>query len=328
MDSILNAVKDKVLHNDDNNNNSSSNRYEGGDSGYSGHGGRRQDPGEDYNRSGGSRDRPGYSQDEGFSRREEGEGYGGHGGRRQDPGESYGRAGEDSSRDYRGGYSQEEGMRRHDEGRYNEEGQGYSSQGGRSGAGRMEDDRYDSGSREYRPAQGSGGYPVHSGDYSGAQEYAERNHGGSGDSSLFSQALGMLSGKEKDLQHEDVHEEELVNSHRRVYEQDGGREENSKSIGSAAAMQALKMFSSGGGSSGSGGKQDSSAFIGMAMSECAKLFDQQNSKGNLSSGADKQDAVNTAAKMAMKLFMKSKMDSGSGGSGGMGSLLSMAGKFM
>jgi hypothetical protein len=46
-------------------------------------------------------------------------------------------------------------------------------------------------------------------------------------------------------------------------------------------MQALKMFTSGsgGGSHGSqGGGQN--AFIGMAMAQAAKLFDQQSAQGN------------------------------------------------
>lgn len=43
-------------------------------------------------------------------------------------------------------------------------------------------------------------------------------------------------------------------------------------------------------------------------------------------GANKQDAVSSAAQMAMKMYMKSEM--GGGGSGGMGGLMSMASKFL
>lgn len=47
-------------------------------------------------------------------------------------------------------------------------------------------------------------------------------------------------------------------------------------------MQALKMFTGGQGaqqaSTGPGGAQN--AFVGMAMGEAAKLFDQQSAQGN------------------------------------------------
>ena len=45
----------------------------------------------------------------------------------------------------------------------------------------------------------------------------------------------------------------------------------------AAAMQALKMFNGGGASANQGGQ---SQFIGMAMAQAAKLFDQQSANGN------------------------------------------------
>jgi len=88
-------------------------------------------------------------------------------------------------------------------------------------------------------------------------------------------------------------------------------------------MQALKMFTGGQGaaqaSSGAGGAQN--AFVGMAMAEAAKLFDQQSGQGN-TGGASKNDVVASAGQMALKMFLKSEM----GGSGG--GLMSMASKFM
>lgn len=56
------------------------------------------------------------------------------------------------------------------------------------------------------------------------------------------------------------------------------------------------------------------------MAEASKLFD---SKG--ASGGNKQDAVNGAAEMAMKLLVKSKFSSmvGGGNSGGLGGLASL-----
>jgi len=91
-------------------------------------------------------------------------------------------------------------------------------------------------------------------------------------------------------------------------------------------MQALKMFSGGGGSSGGSQSQSGSQnqFVGMAMSEASKLFDQQSSQGQVASGTDKQSAINSAAKMAMQMYMKSQ----GGGSSGAGGLMSLASKFM
>lgn len=64
-------------------------------------------------------------------------------------------------------------------------------------------------------------------------------------------------------------------------------------------------------------------FVGMAMAQASKLFDQQSAAGNVHPQASKQEAVGGAAQMAMKMFMKSEM-----GGGGGGGLMSMASKFM
>ncbi|KAI9765120.1 MAG: hypothetical protein M1840_007827 [Geoglossum simile] len=81
----------------------------------------------------------------------------------------------------------------------------------------------------------------------------------------------------------------------------------------AAAMNALKTFTSGGGAEGN----SQGAFIGHAMAQAGKLFDEQDSAGNVAPSANKQDAINQAAHMAYKLYSKS----GSGGGGGPGGLL-------
>jgi len=59
----------------------------------------------------------------------------------------------------------------------------------------------------------------------------------------------------------------------------------------------------------------------MAMAEATKLFDKSGGKVS----GDKQDAVNGAAMMAMKLMFQSKFGAGGGGknSGGLGGLLSL-----
>lgn len=91
-------------------------------------------------------------------------------------------------------------------------------------------------------------------------------------------------------------------------------------MGAAAAMQAFKMFTGGGASTGAGapagaggatgaagasagaaaGGNPQSQMLAMAMAEASKLFDSQ---GGAASG-NKQEAITSAAKMAMKLLMQ------------------------
>ncbi|KAI5800497.1 hypothetical protein FPQ18DRAFT_252594 [Pyronema domesticum] len=187
---------------------------------------------------------------------------------------------------------------------------------------RREDDRLDSTQREYRPAQASGGYGQSS-NFSGAEEYARKN-ASSSDSGLFSQALGFLSGKEKDLQREDVDEREYVRNHKDLYEQGGNGQKDSRSLGQAAALQALKHFTGGSSSNQQSAGKDQNAFIGLAMAEAVKLFDNQSSKGNVT----KQDVVSQAAAFALKLFLKSKMDQSAGSGDSGASLMGLASKFL
>jgi len=88
------------------------------------------------------------------------------------------------------------------------------------------------------------------------------------------------------------------------------------------------MFTGGGGSGGGGmgggqGQGSQNQFVGMAMAEASKLFDQQSGQGNVASGTDKQSAIASAGKMALSMYMKSQ-----GGGGGGGGLMSLASKFM
>jgi len=67
--------------------------------------------------------------------------------------------------------------------------------------------------------------------------------------------------------------------------------------------------------------------LSMAMAKASELFDKQ---GGAASG-NKQDAVNGAASTMMKLLLQSKMGNAGGSgasSGGLGSMLSMAQKFL
>lgn len=95
-------------------------------------------------------------------------------------------------------------------------------------------------------------------------------------------------------------------------------------MGSAAAMQALKMFSGGGsGNTQSGNSQN--AFVGMAMAQASKLFEQQSAQGNVQSGASKESAIQQAGEMALKMYMQSQGKSGGGGASG---LMGLASKFL
>ncbi|KAI0178893.1 hypothetical protein GGR52DRAFT_278554 [Hypoxylon sp. FL1284] len=177
-----------------------------------------------------------------------------------------------------------------------------------------------------------GAYPAGGGyarddddDLRGASEHASRHAGGSGDSDLFSGLLGALTQKKQSLAEEDVDEEDAVRQHRRFFERDDDDEADDHSMGSAAAMQALKMFT-GGQSGNSSSTSSKSAFVGLAMAEASKLFDQKASQGKVSSDSSKNSAVMKAGEMALKMYMKSQ---GGGGSGGSSSgLLSLASKFM
>ncbi|KAG9997271.1 hypothetical protein KCU78_g17030, partial [Aureobasidium melanogenum] len=205
---------------------------------------------------------------------------------------------------------------------------------GRYGGGNDNEGRYGGGNGSYGGGNGGHGHssgtsygnvPGGSDDYSSAAHTAAQHAGDSGDSNLFSNALGMLSGHK--AQQEDVDEDDAMRQHQQFY---GGAGQphpaSSGSMGSAAAMQALKMFNQGGGSSGSGNAPKSqNDFIGLAMSQAAKLFDQQSSQGNVHQSASKQDAISSAAQMALKMYMKSQ--GGGGGSSGSG-LMGLMSKFM
>jgi len=189
----------------------------------------------------------------------------------------------------------------------------YDDQGGRGG-GHGGDGNYSSGGGRY---EGGGSAP----DFSGALEHAQNHADGGGSSGLFGQALGFLQQNTGRLAQGGVDEDHMVNAHQQLYNNNGGgQQHDANSLGAGAAMQALKMFSSGGG--GGGGQNQ---FIGMAMAQAEKLWDQQNSNGNVTT--DKQSAVTKAAEMAFKMYSHGG-GSGLGGTGGPGGLMSLASKFL
>ncbi|EPQ60406.1 hypothetical protein GLOTRDRAFT_113054 [Gloeophyllum trabeum ATCC 11539] len=146
---------------------------------------------------------------------------------------------------------------------------------------------------------------------------------GSGDSSLFSSAMSFLSNNKTEHQ-QPVDEQGVQDAHRKVYQEGDGSGMDASALGGAAALQALKSFTSSGGSSSGGGNMQTK-LISMAMAEATQLFD---SKGAVS--GNKQDAVNSAAMTVMKLLVQSKFSgtTGGGNSGGLGSLMGLASKFM
>ncbi|KEZ45985.1 hypothetical protein SAPIO_CDS1383 [Scedosporium apiospermum] len=164
-----------------------------------------------------------------------------------------------------------------------------------------------------------------------AAEEASRRAGDSGNSDLFKTILGSLSSDKDKVAREDIDEEDAVKTHKKFFGNEGDNEQaDSRSLGSAAAMQALKLFSSGNEPQKSSSE---SAFLALAMSEASKLFDQQASQGKVASGASKESAVQQAGEMALKMYLKSQVSGGSGASsggssGGAGDLMNLASKFL
>lgn len=115
--------------------------------------------------------------------------------------------------------------------------------------------------------------------------------------------------------------QEAARAHDQIYNQNGGQpnqEHNSRDLGSAAAMQAFKMFSGGGGNNNGGSGQ----LVGLAMGEAMKLFQAQGQGGN----ANQSEMLQSAATMALKLFMTQQSgNSGSGSGGGLSTVMGLLG---
>ncbi|KAI1282776.1 hypothetical protein F5Y07DRAFT_197234 [Xylaria sp. FL0933] len=169
----------------------------------------------------------------------------------------------------------------------------------------------------------AGGPRADDDDWSDAAQHASQHAGDSGNTDLFSGLLGALGQKKQRLAEEDIDEDEAVRSHKKYFQgDDDDNDADDRSMGSAAAMQALKKFTSG--ESGNTGKTSSQgAFVGLAMAEASKLFDKKASQGKVSSDSSKESAVMQAGEMALKMYMKSQ-----GGSSSGSGLLGLASKFM
>ena len=64
-----------------------------------------------------------------------------------------------------------------------------------------------------------------------------------------------------------------INNHKKAYVDKDDEENDDRSLGSAAAMQALKLFNQG----ETGDKQGKGAFLGLAMSEASKVLEIERS---------------------------------------------------
>ncbi|GAA5839487.1 hypothetical protein JCM3766R1_003559 [Sporobolomyces carnicolor] len=175
-----------------------------------------------------------------------------------------------------------------------------------------------------RPQQGQASSFFNSNE---AVQHASSQRGG--DSNLFSTAMSFLNSSSSHTNPDDLDGDGIVDAHEQAYSKGNAGNLSANQMGQAAGMNAFKQYFQGGSGQAqqqSGGGDMKSQLIGRAMSEAAKLFDQNGG----ASGGDKQTAVNSAAATIMKLLLKSQMSStiGGGNSGGLGGLMSMASKFM
>jgi hypothetical protein len=100
---------------------------------------------------------------------------------------------------------------------------------------------------------------------------------------MFASVFDNLMGKQQQIKNnnEDVDEGSAVQAHKQFYGgQSGDSQATNGNVGAAAAMQALKMFTGGGSSGSAPASGGQSQFIGIAMAQAAKLFDQQSASGN------------------------------------------------
>ncbi|KAI1491043.1 hypothetical protein F5X96DRAFT_669144 [Biscogniauxia mediterranea] len=213
---------------------------------------------------------------------------------------------------------------------------------------------------ERQPVPQGGAYPAGGGyaqddDISSAADHASRHAGESTDRSLFSSLVGSLSQKKQSLATEEIDEDDAVKQHKRYFDKDDDDDDaDDKSMGSAAAMQALKLFTSSQSSSAPVGgppyksatpyyiiaglseltninyqeNNSQSAFIGLAMAEASKLFDQKASQGKVSGDSSKESAVLKAGEMALKMYLKSGGGASESSAGSASGLINLAAKFM
>ncbi|KAI7859799.1 hypothetical protein BDC45DRAFT_563842 [Circinella umbellata] len=134
-----------------------------------------------------------------------------------------------------------------------------------------------------------------------ATNIAQQHFGGSGgeDKGLLSNILSSVM-KDNNTTSADQNDVNFAaQSFNKIYNQNQ-QSSSVNDLGSAAAMQAFKLFSggSGGGGGGASGGGSSDQVTGLAMGEAMKLFNSSNN-----AGAPKNDILKTAIMWAIKLFM-------------------------
>ncbi|GIJ90626.1 hypothetical protein Asppvi_009587 [Aspergillus pseudoviridinutans] len=161
-------------------------------------------------------------------------------------------------------------------------------------------------------------------EFNPAVRYAE-SHANTSDNSLFTSALSFLNENKHRLSaDDDINEQEMIHAHQSLYGGESDRRHDSNSVGAGAAMQALKLFTTS--SEGEKSGMDKNAFIGLAMAQAKKIFEEKEASGQVN--GDKQSAINKAAEMALKMYLKSGGGGMSGTGGPGGGLLQLASKFL
>jgi hypothetical protein len=120
-------------------------------------------------------------------------------------------------------------------------------------------------------------------EFNPAVRYAE-SHANTSDTSLFTSALSFLNENKHRLSNDnDINEQEMIHAHQSLYGGNGGgegeRRHDSNSVGAGAAMQALKMFTTS--SEGEKSGMDKNAFIGLAMAQAKKMFEEKEASGQV-----------------------------------------------
>ncbi|KAI8340319.1 hypothetical protein BC941DRAFT_450788 [Chlamydoabsidia padenii] len=152
-------------------------------------------------------------------------------------------------------------------------------------------------------------------------------HGGEDHGSLFSSILSNVVDHDDHKRPVEEHEvNQAADAHDRIYNRGDASGASSRDMGSAAALQAFKMFTSKG--SGGGGGGGSSELIGMAMGEAMKLYKGSAGGAGGGGGGNQAEMLQAAAAMAMKLFASQSggASSGGGSAGGIGALMGLLGK--
>lgn len=122
-------------------------------------------------------------------------------------------------------------------------------------------------------------------EFSSVLSHAQSHHGSSDNESnnaLFNGALSMLDSRKDEFSDSgayEVDEERYMRAHDSLSSGGGEGGHGSEDVGTGAAMQALKMFTSGG--EGEGGGMDKNRFIGMAMAQAGKVWDEKNESGSV-----------------------------------------------